>query len=253
MKKKNLFFVLVILFFSSCAAPVTYLIDIPEGFFVMGSNQGEEDEQPEKNIFLSQFSIDAYEVTVAQYNDCVNAGECNYPLFGEGFFGDKEWALNYPINGVSWFDANNYCEYVGKRLPTEAEWERAASWVDDKKYNYSNARTTITCAEANINGLSGACPKEPIQVGSFGVELNSTFDMTGNLWEWVADWYNPNEYQKIQERDPKGATEGLLKVNRGGSYLSTIKYARTTFRGANPPVLRSTDIGFRCASDGENE
>ena len=243
--KYSLYILVFFIIFSGCSVTVTETILVPEGFFVMGSVRGNDDENPERNIFLSAYEFDISEVTVAQYADCVNDGVCNYPLEGTDFMWNKTGKEEFPVNGVSWFDARKYCQFVKKRLPTEAEWEKVASWLQDKKYNYATRNAQISCYNANFS----RCKNKITKTKQYPKELNATFDMAGNLWEWTQDWYHPKQYQEMLPRDPKGARNGLLKVNRGGSYLSKKNYLSTTFRGANSPVLRAVDIGFRCAKN----
>lgn len=241
----------IVFLFVGCANQS--MVVIPEGFFVLGDNQEGGDTTPQQNIFLSEYKIDIYEVSVKDYKKCVKKGKCNFPLEGKDFtWNNKEKKKKYPINGISWFDANSYCQYAGKRLPTEAEWERAASWFNDLKYAYPIANFTQSCLEINYTGLRVDCREEVAPFGSYQKEINGTYDMAGNLWEWVSDWYSPNQYETVIPRDPKGPSNGLLKVNRGGSYLSTYRYVKTSYRGANNPVLRSQEIGFRCVMGGEN-
>ena len=215
----------------------------------MGSEKGNTDEQPERNIYISTFSIYRTEVTKGEYARCVDAGICNLPLEGKEFVWGVDGEDYLPINGVSWFDARNYCRFVKKRLPTEAEWEKAASWKNDIKYKFSNGQTDIDCVSSNFKNVGDKLCQKPqlAEVGSFQKEINETYDMNGNLWEWVQDWYTLSGLEDLQSRDPQGPESGLLKVNKGGSYLSSKNYIRSSFRGANSPVTRSNDIGFRCA------
>ena len=223
-------------------------ITVPEGFFVMGSRAGNPDERPERNIYISTFLIDTTEVSKIEYSDCVDVGDCNFPLEGDGFVWGEDGKDHFPINGVSWFDARDYCKFVEKRLPTEAEWEKAASWKDDVKYQFSNGLDDVNCSEANFKNIGDElCQSKLLETRSLTEEINKTYDMNGNLWEWVQDWYSLAGLDKLQARDPQGPDSGLLKVNKGGSYLNSKNYIRSSFRGANSPVTRSKDIGFRCA------
>ena len=230
-------------------------VGVSEGFFVMGSDQGNTDERPERNIYISEFLIDEKEVSKEEYADCVDAGICNFPLEGEGLVWGVDGKDSFPINGVSWFDARNYCQFVKKRLPSEAEWEKAASWKNDVKYKFSNGKDDIDCASANFRNVGDdLCQtKELLETGTLREEINGTYDMNGNLWEWVQDWYTLSGLENLQSRDPQGPDSGLLKVNKGGSYLSSKNYIRSTFRGADSPVTRSKDIGFRCAKGADKE
>ena len=126
---------------------------IPEGFFIMGSDKGNKDEQPERNIFVSTFVIDETEVSKKKYAKCVKAGVCNIPLEGKELIWGVDGKDHFPINGVSWFDARNYCQFIEKRLPTEAEWEKTASWTTDAKTKFSNGKDDINCAAANFKNI----------------------------------------------------------------------------------------------------
>lgn len=261
MKNKFLSFInfiaslLICSLFFSCLGLTKSQVFIPEGKFLLGNND-RDDESPEKVIFINGFYIEQTEVTVTDYLECVRAAGCNFPLKGPDFTWKfisenlevDDVDLTYlPINGVSWFDASNYCEFVGMRLPTEAEWEKAASWNDGHKHKYAYGKDEeVTCADTNFDGIAD-CTSKVNFVGSSHVEINYTYDMTGNLWEWVYDWYDPNGYLDTNKDSPAGANIGFFKVIRGGSYLSDIDIITTTFRGAKAPSTRSKEIGFRCA------
>ena len=255
--KKEFWILTVFLFSISCSKSLDNMVTVSEGFFVMGSDQGSPDESPAKNIFLKKFFIDVEEVTVSEYKQCVDAGICNYPYQGQDYTWEAEKSDNKPINGVNWFDALSYCNFVEKRLPTEAEWEKAASWSETRKQKFTfsigkNA-TNLTCTDANFRGIDENCPNAIVEVLAYPSEINGTFQMGGNVWEWVQDWYDPNEYEQIiiLTRNPTGPTNGILKVNRGGGFLSNEAQLKTTFRGANSPSFRSPTLGFRCAKDSE--
>ena len=132
-------------------------------------------------------------------------------------------------------------------MPTEAEWEKAASWKNSRKYEFATYSSNPTCADANFYGNDSECTFIGLtSIVNYEPELNNTNNMAGNVREWVLDWYNPNGYSTIKIKDPRGAKNGLFKVNRGGSYLSDQSRINNTYRGANSPVLRAPDLGFRC-------
>ena len=159
----------------------------------MGSTEGNDREKPVHTVYLDAFNIDKYEVTVGQYEKCVNAGKCKTPKTGGYYNWGKSGRRNHPINGVSWHDAKSYCGFIGKRLPTEAEWEKAATWENGRKYKYPSGKNTISCNDAVMDDGnkyggydSDGCGKNSTwPVGSKPKEINGTFDMAGNLWEWV--------------------------------------------------------------------
>jgi formylglycine-generating enzyme required for sulfatase activity len=201
------------------------MVLIPAGEFEMGSNSGNGNEIPIHSVSLGQYYIDRYEVTVAQYKKCYNSGKCKQPLTGGTFNWGTSDRNNHPVNGVSWNDAKAYCEYAGKRLPTEAEWEKAATFKNGRKYKYPSGKSDISCADAiMVNGYytfrdwktKGGCGRVSTwSVGSKPEEINGTFDMAGNVWEWVSDWNG--SYSSGYQRNPTGPSSGSHRVSRGGS------------------------------------
>lgn len=235
--------VLVIHFVLAPASTPT-LVRVPAGRFVMGSNGDELDERPAHRVTLSAFFLDRDEVTVARYAGCVVAGQCVSPRRPPVSLGD-------PVNFVSWNDAAAYCRFVGKRLPSEAEWERAARGTDGRTYPWGN---TADCSRANFGNYKGEgrCPDNPGRLTPPGLypsgsSVEGARDLAGNVWEWVADRYDPGYYARSPSINPPGTAKGLLHVARGGACCSLFSLPRTTNRVAFPPDYTDEDLGFRCA------
>jgi len=216
------------------------MVRVPKGAFLMGSSTGEADERPEHNVLLNTFWIDKYEVTNEKYVICVAAGKCreNEKYLG---FADPD----QPVVGVSWFDAADYCSYVGKRLPTEAEWEKAARGQDSREYPWGN---NLDCTLANYRECRVG---KTMPVGSYpnGASPYGLLDMAGNAAEWCSDWYDPNYYQNSPKSDPKGPESGKYRVIRGGMWLRFAYQMRSADRAAQSPDRRNNTTGFRCAKD----
>jgi len=226
------------------APPVTdIMIEIPAGPFTMGSDTGDPDEAPVHEVDLPAFEIDQLEVINADFAQFVEATGYQTDAEKEGrsknWRDDAEGKDNHPVVRVSWNDAVAYCEWLGKRLPTEAEWEKAARGTDGRTYPWGNEWDP---SKANVKetGLRGTAA-----VGSFGTGVSpyGVEDMAGNVWEWTADWYEPypgstydSEYfgQKFQ-------------VVRGGGWFEMADAVRTTNRDLTSPTAANDDIGFRCA------
>ncbi|MCX7943006.1 MAG: SUMF1/EgtB/PvdO family nonheme iron enzyme [Deltaproteobacteria bacterium] len=212
---------------------------IPAGEFIMGSEKGEEDEKPVRKVLLSAFYIDKYEVTNLQYQRCVEARVCGAP---QNFLVNK--SPSAPVVGVSYNDAKTYCEWVKKRLPTEAEWEKAASQKGvNTDYPWGNDRPD--CKRANFV----ECDLKIKEVGSFlsGASGYGVMDMAGNVAEWVADWYDKNAYLTMNTTNPKGPLTGTYRVIRGGSFKSSSLDLRKSNRMYASPSERLMTVGFRCA------
>jgi formylglycine-generating enzyme required for sulfatase activity len=228
---------------------------VPAGLFTMGSDAGMPDEKPVHTVDLPAFYMDKYEVTNARYKVCVDAGACQTPAnSGLGYHGDEIGTYghqefdNYPVTWVDWSRAQTYCEWRGARLPGETEWEKAARGTDGRKYpwgasidptfaNYGNH------APDNFVGLIGkatAAGRYPKGQSPYGIH-----DMAGNVWEWVADWYDVYPGGDISANSAFG--QQTYRVLRGGSWNNEPEQLRTTFRGGNSPDTTLNYIGFRCA------
>ena len=201
-------------------------------------------------MYLDAYYIDKYEVTNAKYNECDAAGVCIQP-FGDNSYSrssyyDNSAYANYPVVLVSWNQANTYCNWRNKRLPTEAEWEKAARGTTYRDFPWGNDDPTCTYA----NGDNNACGiGDTNAVGSYpaGASPYGAMDMAGNVWEWVNDWYDASYYSSSPSSNPTGLASGTYRVMRGGSWGS-INGLLTAYRnGGNLPTKQSVTNGFRCA------
>lgn len=218
---------------------------IPAGKFIMG----DDEESPRREIYIDAFYLDRYEVTVARYASFLKAtGNLKRP---EGWLEENiKQAGELAVAGVDWHDADQYCRWAGKRLPTEAEWEKAARGGDDRKYPWGNEEASSVHARFAVSGDNsverpgiGQVGKHPEGMGPFG-----NHDLAGNAWEWVADWYAPG-FSRAQAQNPKGPETGTSKVLRGGGWSDPAERITATKRMYASPEQRAEDIGFRCASD----
>jgi formylglycine-generating enzyme required for sulfatase activity len=220
---------------------------VPAGEFIMGSDEGDPDEQPVHTVYLDAFYIDKTEVTSAQYKRCVEAGACNAP--SNTTYYDNPAYAQHPVVYVGWNDADAYCRWAGKRLPTEAEWEKAArgtGWWPDfgSVVNFCDVNCLYDWKDASAD--DGYVETAP--VGSFAnAGPYGALDMRGNVWEWVADWYDEGYYSQSPARNPQGPDSGEWRVMRGGSWGGTLWEARYTYRNANSPWNGDMHLGFRCA------
>jgi len=225
---------------------------IAGGEFQMGSKetdtQAKEDEIPEHSVILPGFWIMTNEVTNADYAACVATGKCAEPAISEtgpkSHYADPLYQT-YPVVGVTWKQANNYCKSQNNRLPTEAEWEKAARGETGNTYPWGES--VIDCGLANSNG----CKDDTAVVGSYegGRSQYGVLDMAGNVREWVSDGYNPNIYQTAKLFQTTGNDKGNQKVVRGGSYKDTAQDSRSAVRFGVDPGLEFEDVGFRCVVD----
>ncbi len=241
--------------------PVTEeMVTIPAMAFTMGSPPGigERDEHPAHVVRLSAFAIDRTEVTVGQYWKCVEAGACATPVkdaspLNAHYISDPAFD-NHPVIHVPWAEANAYCRWLGKRLPTEAEWEAAAGWDDvhNAKFmwpwgNDANRR------DVNIGDLGTKGPG-PVGRSSADQSPAGVLDMGGNVSEWVFDWYKVDYYHVSNDLDPTGPTHrrgaGTGRVVRGGSFADTRLDARTANRQHRAAGYGYPTVGFRCAKTG---
>jgi formylglycine-generating enzyme len=222
------------------------MVLIPAGEFTMGSDKGDDDEQPIHKVFLDSFYIDKFEVTNGRFAKFVEAIQSE-PPWG---FADKETPVlrpDQPVRWVNWMDAIGYCLWAGKRLPTEAEWEKAARGPDGRVYPWGNDAPTP--AHAVFGLKEGSDTVSAIGNRDKGKSPYGVHDLAGNLYEWTTDWYDEEFYSKNPAINPKGPSEGTAKVQRGGSYINGAYRLRSSFRTKGDPTEHDPNVGFRCALD----
>ena len=232
---------------------------IPAGSFQMGcdssnpaengcNNWWQTNELPLHTVTLDAYYIDKYEVTNARYKACVAAGGCTVPGSVDSskrspYYGTSTYA-DYPVLNVDWFQANAFCAWAGKRLPTEAEWEKAARGSSDtRKYPWGNSAPD--CTKTNYD----SCVGDTSRVGSYpsGASPYGVMDMAGNVDEWVQDWYDSSYYSVSPSNNPQGPETGTYRVLRGGSWGYYDSYVRSAVRNDGIPVFWFFDFfGFRC-------
>ncbi len=232
------------------------LVPIPAGEFRMGSPDGEvspegdeasDDEKPRHKVCLDRYLIGKFEVTVAQYGRFRaetgrKANEQPSPA-GPDHQNPQQSVGNGPDRpavNVSWYDAQAYCEWAGLRLPTEAEWEKAARGGTDTWYWWGDKASHD---KANYDS-DGVTP-----VGSFAANPYGLYDTAGNVWEWCSDWYSEKYYSVSPYRNPRGPASGSTRIHRGGSWMNYPHYIRPAIRYSSAPEWWSKLIGFRCAGD----
>jgi formylglycine-generating enzyme required for sulfatase activity len=266
----------------TCVQIVDEMAYVPQGPFWMGCREGfdtdevtgpcDVDETPYREVTIDAFWIDQFEVSKGDYRACMDAGVCTQPYLWD--FEDYEGPLwegmrvagpdTFPVASVSWPQASAYCEWVGKRLPTEAEWEKAARGTDGRKYPWGN--DTPTCNDANYATGVGVCPQSeeyPIlsPVGFFpaGVSVYGALDMAGNVTEWTNDGMQDGiGYESLPAENPTGVESENLRAFRGGSYQAPILanggyVLRTSLRGRGQIswTVLTLEYGIRCAESAD--
>lgn len=234
---------------------VENMVLIPAGTFKMGNNGGADDERPEHTVYLNAFYIDKYEVTNVQYKQFCDATGRGYP--GDPIFGYLANYPNYPVLNVSYQDAIDYAQWRGKRLPTEAEWEKAArGGLSGGKYPWGNEEpASVKCNYIDCSGLPGVIKLSfwnehgPMPVGSFPPNNYGLFEMAGNVYEWCNDFYDPAYYANSPADNPHGPQYGQMHILRGGSWFNYAPALECSDRGKALPNGRDYDngVGFRCA------
>jgi formylglycine-generating enzyme required for sulfatase activity len=241
------------------------MILISEGIFLMGEDESEDrDQQPAHLIRLDSFYIDETEISNGEYAQCVEAGVCRPPAspnasYHASYYGDPAFD-DYPVIFVNWYDAETFCEWRGGRLPSEAEWEKAAGfdeiegvrrlypWGDEfdgTRLNFCDKN----CPREQREGSVDDGHRDTAPVGSYpdGASPYGIYDMSGNVMEWVGDWYDRRFYENSTDTNPLGPVEGEFKSIRGGSWLSPAEETMVTIRDSFDPLVARTNLGFRCA------
>jgi formylglycine-generating enzyme required for sulfatase activity len=228
------------------ARPEVDWVEIPAGNFLMGSDRevdpnARDGEMPQHKVYVDAYHISRYEITNAQYAQCVRARVCKESRVPS--YSDPSYA-GHPVVYVDWFDAQTFCEWVGGRLLTEAEWEYAARGSGGYIYPWGN--DAPTCERAQF----GECPGSTVPVDSLssGASWCGAMHMAGNVLEWVTDWFG--EYSLTPQTNPTGPTAGDHRVLRGGSWRGDLRYVRAASRNANGPSYVYVDVGIRCARSG---
>ena len=243
------------------------MIFIPEGSFTMGfkidndHEWGDMDEEPVHQVTLSSYWIDKYEVTSSNFSKFLNENKNEAHRFIEitpsvtvqfddNVYQPRKGLENYPVNRVSWFGADAYCKWKEKRLPTEAEWEKAARGTDQRIFPWGNefpdnSRVTFRRKFSE----KGFQVMEPVEGMKNGISPFGVHQMAGNVWEWVSDWFDATAYQDENRIDPKGPESGISKVLRGGNWYYKAYYMRTTYRFNERPDIFKVWQGFRCARE----
>jgi formylglycine-generating enzyme required for sulfatase activity len=233
-------------------------VDVPAGGFLMGSNpqvdpDAHNNEMPQHKVYLDAFRISKYEITNAQYKQCVRATVCKEPR-NPSYYQDPDYA-DHPVVYVDWWDARTFCEWVGGRLPTEAEWEYAARGPDGPIYPWGN---DFDCTRGNFDdetevddlvvpggkGCDGYGRTAPVQSFPDGVSWCGVHDMAGNAWEWTSSLYQDYPYQAGDGRED--AASSRARVVRGGSWDYDQNNARSAYRFVYNPRWVTSHVGFRC-------
>ena len=251
------------------------MVYVPAGEFLMGSDEQDIDhalqtcnetqgdcerivldaEHPQHSVYLDGYWIDRTEVTNAQYRQCVQTGVC-----GESWYShDNDFnAPDQPVVGLDWHDARDYCQWAGARLPTEAEWEKAARgtggqvypWGDEFDCHKGNFDDEQQMDEYVVPGgpdCDGYERTSPVGSIPSGESPYGALDMAGNVWEWVADWYDAGYYSRSPGSNPQGPDSGEDRLARGGSWFQQSYIVRAAIRFSYPPDSGNIDVGFRCA------
>jgi len=223
------------------------LVTIPAAWFLMGSASGQDCERPVHRVWVDAFLVSATQVTNAEYQRFVHLTKCEPPPFWDDVHLNQP---RQPVTGVSWFEADRYCQWLrsqtghGYRLPTEAEWERAARGdFEQKEFPWGN-ELPQSFPDYSTRWQHGPEPVAHHAPNTFGL-----YNICDNVHEWCSDWYDANYYATSPERNPRGPDQGQRKSSRGGSWRHHVKVARCSARSSIPLEFHYADYGFRVACD----
>ncbi len=222
------------------------------GCFAMGRPDGRVGETPVHRVCVASFLLDLHEVTVAQYRRCREAHACGEPgraLQQRGCTWEGKDSEDLPVTCVTWFDANGYCRFVGRELPTEAQWEFAARGPEGSAHPWGDA--SADCSRAVYSERYGTCKhRTPQAVCSRPAGRNpaGVCDLVGNAWEWVRDVYDLDFYARAPQQDPVALEGGRMRVVRGGGYDTEPEFLHAAYRACHSPLAKPPGVGFRCAA-----
>jgi formylglycine-generating enzyme len=227
------------------AVPAPAMARIPAGWFRMGADDGRDDERPSRRVWVDAFELAVCQVTNADYALFLAATGHRKPLYWDNPAFDNP---EQPVVAVSWFDAVAYCDWLSRatgrryRLPTEAEWERAASGGEDGRlFPWGDA------PPESLPDYARRWRTGPEPVGRWAPNAYGLCDMCTNVHEWCADWYGADYYSRAPERNPAGPPEGTRRASRGGAWRHHVKVSRCAARSSIPPEYLYADYGFRVA------
>ncbi len=227
--------------------PPEQMVLIPAGEFWMGAEDGLPDARPLHRVYISAFWLDTYAVTNRQYRQCAEGGGC--PLPKDRSVYDDPTRAEHPVTNVTWTQARGYCRWLGKRLPTEAEWEKATRGTDGRLYPWGNSDEVFKARARTVEQKNMKNGTDPVGSADFAVSPYGVADLVGNVSEWVNDWYAEDYYRSAPVRDPQGPVRGSFRVLRGGESSDRPLELRASYRGWDDVTYWGPSLGFRCAED----